>query len=344
MAGYYTGWSAYSGFTPDKIKASMLNVVHYAFAGVGTDLKIAVGDPSIDYSNFTKLSALKNSYPNLKSLISIGGWDGSSRFSDMALNDATRRVFAQSCVSFIKLYGFDGVDIDWEYPVSGGVSGRPEDKTNFTLLMQALRQALNTQAAADGRYYYLTFAGGASGGYISNVQLSQLANYVDYAVDMTYDLHGPWDSYTDLNAPLYTPAEASPQYKVSVDSSIRSWVSAGFPSSKLVMGVPFYGYIYSGVSSANNGLYQRFTSAKSIGYDSLVSSYLSNGLFSKFYHSGAQVPYLFGNSQFISYDDATSMALKAQYSAAKGLKGMSAWELSYDKTYTLLGSAYNNMH
>ena len=344
VAGYYTSWSAYSGFTPDKIKASMVNVVDYAFAGVGTDLKIAVGDPNIDYSNFTKLNTLKKSYPNLKTLISVGGWDGSSRFSDMALSDTSRQAFAQSCVTFIKQYGFDGVDIDWEYPVSGGSPGRPEDKTNFTLLMQTLRSALNKQGVADGRYYYLTFAGGASNGYINNVQLSQLAGYVDYAVDMTYDLHGPWDAYTDLNAPLYTPTETSPQYKISVDSSIQSWVSAGFPANKLVMGVPFYGYIYSGASSANNGLYQTFTSAQSIGYDSIAANYLTNSQFSKLYHSAAKVPYLYGNGQFISYDDAASITLKSQYASAKGLKGMSAWELSYDKNATLLGAVFNNLH
>lgn len=343
-AGYYTGWSAYGGFTPDKIRASMLNVVHYAFADVGPDLKIAVDDPTVDYGNFTKLSALKKSYPNLKTLISIGGWDGSARFSDMALTDATRKAFAQSCVGFIRQYGFDGVDIDWEYPVGGGAAGRPEDKTNFTLLMQTLRSTLNAQAAADGKYYYLTFAGGASNGYIGNVQLPQLAGCVDYAVDMTYDLHGPWDAYADLDAPLYTPAEPSPQYKVSVDSSLRAWENGGFPSGKLVMGVPFYGYIYSGVSAANDGLYSRFTSAKAIGFDAIVSRYLSNGLFAEFFNTTAQVPTLFGGTTFISYDNASSIALKAQYSVSHGLRGVSAWELSYDRNGTLLSPVHSSLH
>lgn len=322
----------------------MINVIHYAFAGIGSDLRITAGDPGIDYSNFSKLAALKKSSPGLKTILSVGGWDGSSRFSDMALTDASRKTFAQSCVGFIKQYGFDGIDIDWEYPVSGGCTGRPEDRTNFTLLMQALRGALTAQGNADGNYYYLTFAGGASNSYIQNVQLSQLANIVDYAVDMTYDLHGPWDAYTDFNAPLYTPAESSPQYKISVDSSIQSWRSAGFPAVKLVMGVPFYGYLYSGVSFVNNGLYQRFTSAKAIGYDSIVSTCFTNAAFAPFYHTVGQVPYLFGNGQFISYDDAASIAKKAQYASVKGLRGVSAWELSYDRSFALLGAAFQNLH
>ena len=318
-------------------------MVHYAFAGVGTDLKIAVGDPTVDYDNFVRLNALKKSYPNLKTFISIGGWDGSARFSDMALSDSTRKAFAQSCVTFIKQYGFDGIDIDWEYPVSGGSPGRPEDKTNFTLLMQALREALNTQGQADGKYYYLTFAGGASNSYINNVQLAQLANYVDYAVDMTYDLHGPWDTYADLNTPLYTPTESSPQYKVSVDSSLKAWINAGFPKDKLVMGIAFYGYDYSGVSSVNNGLYSSFTSASSIGFDEIASTYLSSPSYTRYFHSTAQVPYLFGNGHLISYDDPDSIARKLQYSTANGLRGASAWELSYDKSAALLNAAYNNL-
>lgn len=322
----------------------MLNFIHYAFAGIGADYKISLTDSAVDYDNFAKLAALKKNYPNIKTLISVGGWGGSSGFSDMALTDAGRRTFAKSCVDFIKRYGFDGVDIDWEYPVSGGTAvGRPEDKTNFTLLMQALREALDAQGMADGRYYYLTFAGGASGGYINNVQLSQLAKYADYAVDMTYDLHGPWDTYADLNTPLYTPEEYSPQYKISVNSSVRSWISAGFPADKLVMGIAFYGYVYNGVSQTNNGLYQKFTSAKSAGYDSIVSAYLSNPLYERFFHSTGQVPYLYGAGQFISYDDAESIAAKMRYAAANGLRGASAWELSYDRTSVLLGSAYRNL-
>ena len=342
--GYYTNWSAYDGFTPEKIDVSKLNVIHYAFAGIGADLKIAVGDPSIDYSNFKKLTALKKNHTNLKLLISIGGWDGSARFSDMALTDATRKAFAQSCVAFIKKYGFDGVDIDWEYPVSGGAAGRAEDKNNFTLLMRAIRSALNTQAAADGNYYYLTFAGGASPDFIRNVQLTQLAACVDYAIDMTYDLHGPWDSYSDLNAPLYTPAEASPQYSISVDSSVRAWLGVGFPANKLVMGVPFYGYLYSGVSADNNGLYSRFASAKSIGYDSVVANYLSKGSLTYLFPNGAQVPALFGGNTFISFDDSASIARKAQYASSRGLRGLSAWELSYDRSGTLLSSVYDSLH
>lgn len=344
VAGYYANWSAYKGFTPDKISISSMDVVHYAFAEIGSDLKIAVGDPDVDYSNYSKLNALKRSKPGLITLITVGGWDGSARFSDMALTDASRTAFAKSCVAFIKQYGFDGVDIDWEYPVGGGkTAGRSSDRYNFALLLKTLRETLNAQAKADGKYYYLTIAGGASNSFASGVQLSTISSYLDYAVIMTYDLHGPWDSYTDFNAPLYSPTEPSPQYKSSTASSVQSWLNTGFPASKLVMGVPFYGYIYSGVSSANHGLFQTFSSGKAIGYDSIVKTYLSNSSYTKYTNTGGQVPYLYGNGTFISYDDASSIAAKARYSSLKGLRGAAAWELSFDQSYTLIHSVYNNI-
>ena len=103
------------------------------------------------------------------------------------------QFFAESCVAFIKQYGFDGVDIDWEYPVSGGLSTnikRPEDKQNFTLLLQKLREKLDAQGTIDNRHYLLTIAGGAGNAYIKNIEPAAIQQYLDYATIMTYDLHG----------------------------------------------------------------------------------------------------------------------------------------------------------
>jgi chitinase len=233
------------------------------------------------------------------------------------------------------------VDIDWEYPVSGGLSTntyRSQDKTNFTLLLQKLREKLDAQGVVDGKKYLLSFAGGSGNTYIANVELNLISSYVDYAILMTYDLHGPWDTYTDFNAALYSPSETSPQYKLSADSCVKSWTAAGFPSFKIVLGVPFYGYIYSGVANVNNGLYKTFTSGTSITYDKIISDYLSNSTFIKYYHSEAKVPYLFNGSVFITYDDPTSVAEKANYIKTNHLAGASVWELSQNKDGTLINS------
>ncbi len=347
LIGYYGGWAAYSGDTPDKINASNINVINYAFAKIASDLKIAVGDSAVDYTNFTKLKSLKSKYIGLKTVISVGGWEDSGRFSDAALTETSRTVFADSVVSFLKTNGFDGVDIDWEYPTGYGLSTnvvRSADKQNFGLLLKALRSRLDAQGAKDGKHYILSFAGAANNTFAGGVGLSSIANYVDYGFIMTYDLHGRWDTYTDLNAPLYFPSGTSPQYKTSVDASVRMWLSNGFPANKIVMGVPFYGFAYSGVTAANGGLWQHYLTCVSVGFDKIMSNYLSNPAFKKSYSSSAMVPYLFNGSTFVTYDDENSIAQKTRYAMSKDLFGVGAWDLSYDRSSRLVNSIKSNLY
>lgn len=306
-----------------------------------------MGDPSIDPSNFAKLRQLKTAYPHIKTLISVGGWTWSGKFSDAALTDESRSAFADSIVDFIKQHGFDGVDLDWEYPVSGGLSSnmrRPEDKTNFTLLMAKIREKLDEQGSLDGRHYLLTFAGASGTFYANNVELDKLADHVDYAIVMTYDIHGPWPgSYTDFNAPLYNPTEYSPQYKWSCDSAVNLWISRGFPKSKILMGIPFYGIRFNNVANANNGLYQLFDRGYPLSYDCIKSTYLTDPSYERFYHPDARVPWLFNGSTFISYDDEVSIAEKASYIKAKALGGAAVWELSQNTNGRLMDILSRNM-
>jgi chitinase len=347
VVGYYAAWSAYSGFTPDKIDAIKLTHINYAFANIGSDLKIAMGYPDIDQANFKKLNALKLTNPNLKTLIAVGGWSWSGKFSDAALTDVSRTAFADSCVNFIVTYGFDGIDIDWEYPVSGGMSTnvtRPEDKTNFTLLLQTLRKKLDTQEAIDGKEYLLSFAGAPDIGFVNHTELGLIQSYVDYANLMTYDIHGTWDSYTDFNAPLYRNSDTSPQYKWSVDEGVRTWINANFPKEKIVMGVPFYGYIYNSVPNVKYGLYQRYAGGSSISYSQIAANYLNAPGYVRHFHPESMVPWLFNGSTFITYEDPESMQKKAEYINTNGLGGAMIWELSQDPNRILLNALYNGLN
>ncbi|MDF2588948.1 MAG: glycoside hydrolase family 18, partial [Anaerocolumna sp.] len=347
VVGYYAAWAKYSGFTPDKIDASKLTHINYAFANIGSDNKITLGYPDIDPQNIASLNNLKTKYPNLKTLIAVGGWSWSGRFSNVALTDTSRSTFAKSIVDFILKYGFDGVDLDWEYPVSGGLSTnvrRPEDKTNFTLLLKEIRNQLDAQGKIDGKQYILTFAGAAGTWYINNVELSNLHQYVDYANVMTYDIHGTWENTTNFNAPLFNMKDSpSNLYNWSVDASIKAWQNSGFPSSKIVMGIPFYGYIYKSVSTDKNGLYQTYSGAASISYNNIAANYLKTPGYTRFFHSDAMVPWLFNGSTFITYEDEQSMALKANYIKTKKLGGAMIWELSQDPNRVLLSSLYNGL-
>jgi chitinase len=344
ILAYYSDWSTYEGYTPDKINASNINILDYAFATVGSDLKITASDSSIDYSNFSKLKILKSKYPALKIVISVGGWDDSGMFSDAALTESSRDTFADSVVSFIKAYGFDGVDIDWEYPIGGGLSSnvsRPADKTNFGLLLKTLRSKLNAQGILDNKHYILSFTGEADSTFASSVDLADIANSVDYGFIMAYDLNGGWDSYTDFDAPLYIPAGQSPNYTTSVDAVVRSWLNNGFPAQKIILGVPFYGYAYTGVTNSNDGLLQRFSSATTVGFNTIMSNYLSNPSYVKYSESTAQVPWLFNGKTFISYDNVNSISAKAQYAVSKNLLGVGAWNISYDPNCILINAIKN---
>lgn len=339
IIGYYAAWSSYQGFTPNQIDATKLTHIQYAFANITPDLKVTLGYPDVDSANIKQLQALKLNNPSLKTLISIGGWTWSGRFSDAALTEASRTAFADSAVSFMKQYGFDGIDLDWEYPVSGGLSTnvrRPEDKQNFTLLLQKLREKLDAQGALDQKHYLLAIAGGASTGYIGNVEMAKIHSYLDYASIMTYDLHGTWDAYTDFHAPLYSNTDPSPQYKWSADQAVNAWLAASFPKEKLVMGIPFYGYLYSSVTDQNQGLYQRFAGANSVSYAQIKKQYLDQPGYHRYFHPQSLVPWLFNGSVFISYEDPQSIQAKTAYLKQKALAGAMIWELSQDDNHTLL--------
>ena len=162
---------------------------------------------------------------------------------------------------------------------------------------------------------------------------------VDHIFVMAYDMHGSWDTYSDFGAPLYNPQERSPQYKNSVHDGVQAYLNAGVPADKLVLGMPFYGYIYEGVGAAQEGRYSTFSSARSISYNNIKGTYLNNPAFSSFYHEGAAVPYLYGNGIFISYENPRSIGTKAAFARNLGLAGVGIWELSHDSAGELLESA-----
>lgn len=345
IIGYYPSWKSYSGFTPDKLDASKLTHINYAFAYIGQDNKIKLGYPDKDPENFKKINELKAINPDLKILISVGGWNWSGKFSDTASTEISRTAFAKSCIEFITEYGIDGIDLDWEYPVSGGLSTnskRPQDKQNFTLLLKEIRKKLDELGMKDNKHYLLTIAGGASSYYLNNVEPNEIKEYIDFANIMTYDLHGPWDLYSDFNAPLYNNSDSSPQYKISVDSSVRAWINAGFPKDKLVVGVPFYGYLYKVNSNTDNGVYQKFTHGEALSYSSIKINYM-NYNYSEFFDSESMVPWLYKNNTFISYDDAESLALKVEYIKKEELGGVMIWELSQDYNNELLSSIFDSL-
>lgn len=343
VVGYYASWAAAQGYEPDQLPAERFTQINYAFAKI-VNGAAALGDPARDGKNLRELTALRRRNPDLKLVLSLGGWDDSAGFSDAAASPEGRRAFARSCVELLLAHDLDGVDLDWEYPVSGGAPGvvhRPQDKGNFTLLLRELRQALDRQGRRDGRQYVLSIAGAVNGGYLNSIEPQAVAETVDHIFLMAYDLHGPWDDTADFNAPLYAPSNGPPRFRASVDDGISAWLGRGVPAEKLVLGMPLYGYIYQGVSSRNSGLYQPYESARSVSWDKVKGEYLNRSAYRPLRHQEAEVPYLYGNRSFLSYDDPASIAAKAELARRRGLGGVGFWELSQDRGGELIQSAWN---
>jgi GH18 family chitinase len=365
VVGYYAQWVAdQRGYFVSSIPADKLTHINYAFANVTDDGKCILGDIAADtervysaeesvngkadstdpaalHGNFNQLLQLKEKYPHIQTLISIGGWTWSENFSDAALTDDSRKVFVQSCVDlFLKQYKgvFDGIDIDWEYPVSGGEepdSGRPEDKQNFTLLLAEFRSQLDELGKADGKQYLLTIAAPGGGDNNSNYEWAELSQSLDWINVMAYDLHGLWETKTNFNAPLYSSSGDPGSASQTVDASIRNYLNAGIPAEKIVLGVPFYGHGWQGVPETNNGLFQANTGGApgkyesgSFYYTELKADYFET--YTRYWNDESQVPWLYNPSTkiFISYEDPESIAAKAGYAKDNGLGGVMIWELS----------------
>src|SRR5260370_34231586 len=147
---------------PAEVAADKLTHVNYAFANI-KDGKVVEGF-SHDAENFKVLGGLRKRHPQLRILVSVGGWTWSGGFSDAALSSESRRRFVESAVDFVRRHDLDGFDVDWEYPGQRGYGNpfRPEDKENFTALMAELRGALDAEGKKRRRHYLLTFAAGAS--------------------------------------------------------------------------------------------------------------------------------------------------------------------------------------
>jgi chitinase len=347
VVGYYAEWKKH--YPVEKIPADKLTHVNYAFAII-KDGKCAMRMPELAKANFPKLVELKKNHPKLQTLISVGGWADSERFSDAAFTDESRKVFAKSCADFAAEHGFDGVDIDWEFPVSGGEKGnvaRPEDRRSFTLLLAELRTQLDARGKADGgKRYLLTIAAPATG--LSRMEVDQIHPLLDFINLMTYDFAGDWSDTTGFNAALH-PVPDQPQ-QASASASVESYLKAGVPADKVVLGVPFYGRGWAGVNDANNGLFQPRDRAAAKGQRVGPDEYkeLKNDRGGKagkrFWHEQAKVPWMW-NAQtrvFVSYDDPESLRAKAAYAREEQLGGVMFWELEHDDEQSSLLNALHD--
>ncbi|QLE85206.1 glycoside hydrolase [Shewanella sp. Scap07] len=319
VIGYFTSWRTGTNGQPsylvDDIPWDKITHINYAFAHVDANNKVSVGnpnsatnpatgmtwdgiagaemDPEFAYQgHFNLLSKYKKLYPQVKTLISIGGWAetggyfdesgqrvASGGFYEMTKTQAGIDTFADSVVEFLRTYGFDGADIDYEYATSMAKSGNPDDFAiadplratlfkQYDVLMQTLRNKLDAAGIADGKHYMLTVAAPASGYLLRGMEAYQMTRFLDYVNIMTYDLHGAWNDFVGHNSPLYDTGEdaelafwdvySTPQYGgigyLNTDWAYHYFRGA-LPAGRINIGIPYYTRGWQGVTGGTNGLW-----------------------------------------------------------------------------------------
>ncbi len=295
----------------------------------------------------------------------------------MAATAAAREKFAKACVdAFIdgNFPGlapgaakgvFDGIDVDWEYPVAGGdewsstpIIHRPEDRANATLLFAELREQLDAAGARDGRHYELTAALPAGDTTPTrSFEIDKIFRILDWAGVMTYDYHGSWEQQTGFNSPLrFDPADPTRNRAANTVGSIDFYLAHGAPADKLVVGVPFYGKQWANVGPTNHGLYQPGNTQGLVAEDLTVAgthpTYHSlvdvdrvvtdteghgnnqKGLagFTRYWNEASQNSFLYNptTQRWITYEDPHSVFKRAQYIRSHKLRGVMIWEISQD--------------
>ncbi len=335
------------GGTPEalaQIGAETLTHVNYAFANVTPGGRVVLEDPE-DTARLAALTGLRQSNPDLRVLVSVGGWSWSDHFSDAALTEASRERFAQSAVAVVRAHGLDGIDIDWEYPGQRGEDNtfRPEDRESFTLLLAAVRAALDAAGAEDGRQrdpYQLTIAAATNDVYLDHTEMAKVQRYLDFVNLMTYDFSGAWSARTGHHANL-RPSAATPGAP-SASEAVERFVDAGVPPEKIVVGAAFYGRGWTGVAPEANGLGQPYTGESvSYGYADLVDRFVDRNGYHRVWDAEALAPTLWNaeTRTFISYEDETSIAAKAEYVRDRGLGGLMWWQHLHDPDERLLDAA-----
>lgn len=311
--------------------------------------------------HFNQLKKLKARHHNLKVLVSIGGWLGSTYFSHAALTEESREVFAESCINtFIRgnlpvergaggegvAAGiFDGIDIDWEYPMEGGAEGihhNENDKDNLTKLYALFRKKLD----AISPDLLLTAAVPAKDDPAQLFNIKEDAKYLDWYLLMTYDFCGGWDRRTGHLANLLT--NPNTPLSASMDATVRKYRDDyGIPADKIIPGAAFYGRSWKNVESDNNG----FNQPGSIGpgiYEAGVNYYvdimpLKNKGYRVFWDTLSMAETMYDPEEkiFWSYDETQSIALKTRYVDAYDLRGIMFWEISGDDSMgTLVNTIY----
>ena len=348
IISYFPSWD-YMGrgglVNAKTIPYDKLTIINYAFASPQKDGTLKPKKPATDAALLfdsvdpttgktvpgSSLIAMAHRH-GVKVMLSIGGWEDTSEFPFIAADRVKTSRFASECADRIRTFGFDGIDIDWEYPGYAPHNGSPADKVNFTVFLKALRDSLDALGAKNGRKYLLSAALASTAFAVKNMEVEKVASILDFLNIMTYDFFGVWDPLSNHNSPLYAPEKGDST--LNVDHAFRLYHDEyGVPADRINLGVPFYGHGFAGCA----GLHQKYSGPDTTvcfepGNVTFVDLTKHMDMFEPRWDDRAKVPYLVNAARniFISYDDEQSVAFKADYVMSHGARGLIIWEMTDD--------------
>jgi len=346
MVCYYGSWAVYRNgngkFDVENLDPSLCTHLIFGFAGLESNNTIKVLDPYNElYDNYGKgaylrFTGLKKVNPALKTILAIGGWnEGSTKYSKMVSDAASRAVFIESVVELLVKFNFDGLDFDWEYPANRG--GSPDDKVNFITCLSEMKEAF----APHG--FMLTAAVSAGKSTMdTGYDVPAMSRIFDQIHIMAYDFHGTFETFTGHNAPLFgnPNIESGDQLHLNVDFAVKNWIANGASPSKLILGMPLYGHGFTLSNSNKNGLYEPayqaipagpYTGeAGTWGYNEVCERFAADPGWTIVRDSYYQAPYAYKGDLWIGYDDKESLMAKAEYAMSMNLGGSMVWSIDTD--------------
>ena len=278
------------------------------------------------YGCMKQLNLLKKRNRNLKVLLSIGGWTYSSNFKSPASTPQGRETFAKTSVALLKNLGFDGLDIDWEYPQNA------DEAKNWVELLAAVRAEMNAYSKTLQHPYHflLTVACPAGAQNFEKLDIRGMDKYLDFWNLMAYDYAGSWDSTSGHQANLYPSSDNNSSTPFSTVSAVDHYLQNGVHSNKLVLGMPLYGRAfentggpgqpYSGIGEGNweRGIYD---------YKKLPLEGSKEQMDARL---GASYSYSSEKKTLVSYDTPEMARMKADFIVNRRLGGAMWWESSGD--------------
>ncbi len=319
IIAYYTG--------DDKLineyEVNKLNQIIFSFCHL-KDGKLSVDSPK-DSTTIKHLVSLKATNPQLKIILSLGGWGGCEPCSTAFSTAEGRLNFAKSVKKLSDDFKVDGLDLDWEYPAIEGLPGhlyQAADKSNFTELIKILRSTL-------GENYELSFAAGGFQKYLDeSVEWEKVMPLVNRVNIMSYDLVNGYSKVTGHHTPLYS----TNKNEESTDRAVTYLLKLGIPSKKLVIGGAFYTRTWKNVENVNNGLYQTGEHIEGVSFKNFATTYTEANGWKYYWDEKAKAPYWYNEKEktFATGDDLTSIKAKTEYVKSKKLGGIMFWELTLD--------------